>query len=133
LAQDIEKSEKSWKISPNNSSKWGNPINKISLVIQNTRKSLFKAHFEIVLKEFRNREQIKMQIGNQSNILEYKAPIYPNGATRDNLTSRIVPECNVLLTNHGVNAREPSRVSGHVARTTKIHEPCVLQASNLCQ
>jgi hypothetical protein len=39
------------KISMKNLSKWGNPRNKISLATQNTKKTLLKAHFEIVLKE----------------------------------------------------------------------------------
>jgi hypothetical protein len=67
-----------------------------------------------------------MQIGNQSNVLEIKALVHPNGATRDKLSSQIVPECDIVRTNHKVEARDPSSASGHVARTTGIHEPCVL-------
>jgi hypothetical protein len=51
LPQNTEKIQKSGKITMKNSSKWGNPTNKIFLVIQNTRKALLKAHFEIILKE----------------------------------------------------------------------------------
>jgi hypothetical protein len=48
-----------------------------------------------------------MQIRNQSNILENKALVHPNSATRNNLTSLLIPEWDVFLTNHGVEAGEP--------------------------
>jgi hypothetical protein len=48
---------------------------------------------------------------------------------RDNLISRLVPECDVFLTNHGVIAGEPFGASGHVAQTVGILEPRVLQTS----
>jgi 3-dehydroquinate dehydratase len=67
-----------------------------------------------------------MQVRNQSNILEYKTLIHSNGAMTDNLTSRLIPECDVFLTNHGVRAREPSRASSHVAGIARICEPRVL-------
>jgi hypothetical protein len=51
----------------------------------------------IVLKKLRNRKHIEMQIGNQGNILEHKALVHPNGATRDNLTSRLIPESGSTL------------------------------------
>jgi hypothetical protein len=56
-----------------------------------------------------------MKFRNQSNILEHKALVHPNGSMRDNLTSRLIVECDVLLTNHGVEAGEPFGASGHVA------------------
>jgi hypothetical protein len=67
-----------------------------------------------------------MKIRNKSNIIEHKALIHLNGVTRDNLTSLLIRECDVFLTNHGVEAREPSRAFGHVSQTTGIHEPRVL-------
>jgi 3-dehydroquinate dehydratase len=67
-----------------------------------------------------------MQIGNQCNILEHKAFVHSNGAMRDNLTSRFIPKSDVLFTDNGVKAREPSRISVHVAQVAKIYEPCVL-------
>jgi hypothetical protein len=76
--------------------------NKISLGIQNLRKAPLKVNFIVIFKELRNRKQIEMQIRVQSNILEYKALVHPNGATRDNLTSRLIPKCDVFLTSHGV-------------------------------
>ena len=72
-----------------------------------------------------------MQIRNQSNILEDKTLIHLNGAKRDNLTSRLIPECDVFLTNYGVEARELFVASSHVARTVGVDEPIVLQASIL--
>jgi hypothetical protein len=48
-----------------------------------------------------------MQIQNQSNILQDKALVDPNGPTRKHITFAIVPECDVLLALHGVEAREP--------------------------
>jgi hypothetical protein len=38
---------------------------------------------------------------------------------------------SVLLTNHGLEAGEATEASNHVARTTRIHEPRVLQVSIL--
>ena len=84
-----------------------NLTNKISLGIKNTRQAGLKAHFETVLKELRNRKQIEMQIQNQSNILQNKALVDPNGPTRHNLTFAIVPECDVLLALHGFEVGEP--------------------------
>jgi hypothetical protein len=52
---------------------------------------------------------------------------------RETTTSRLIPECDVFLTNHGVEAREIFGASGHVVRTAEIHEPHVLQASILHQ
>jgi hypothetical protein len=57
---------------------------------------------------------IKMKIVDQSNILENKTLVHYNGATRDNLTTSIVLESDVLLANHGVKAGETSSVFGHV-------------------
>ena len=108
-----------------------NLANKISLRIKNSRQAGLKAHFKAVLKELRNREQIEMQIRNQSNILQNKTLVDPNGPTRKHLTFAIVPEYDVLLTLHEVKAGEPFWISGHVARTSRINEPCVLQASIL--
>jgi hypothetical protein len=66
------------------------------LSIQNSRKALFKAHFIVILKELQNRKQIEMQIRNQSNILEENALVHSNGAMRDNLTSRLIPNVMYL-------------------------------------
>ena len=83
-------------------------------------------HFKAILKELRNRKQIEMQIWNQSNILQDKTLIDPNGPTRKHLTYAIVPECDVLLTLHGVEAGEPFWTFGHVAWIARINEPRVL-------
>jgi hypothetical protein len=87
LPKDIERGQKNVKnqleklVQMEKSSKQDLPLH------SKHKKVPFKAHFIIVLKELRNRMQIEMQVQNQSNILEHKALIYPNGATRDNLTS----------------------------------------------
>jgi hypothetical protein len=105
------------------------PLPSLPLSIQNSRKALFKVHFIVILKELQNRKQIELQIRNQSNILEDKTLIHSNGATINNLTSRHIPECDVFLTIHGVEAGEPFVASGHVAPIVGIHEPCVLYLS----
>ena len=74
-----------------------NLANKISLRIKNLRQAGLKAHFKAIPKELRNREQVKMQIWNQRNILENKTLINLNGSTGDHLTFAIVPECDVIL------------------------------------
>jgi hypothetical protein len=33
----------------------------------------------------------------------------------DNLTSRLIPECDVFLTNHGVEVGQPSEAFSHMA------------------
>jgi hypothetical protein len=43
------------------------------------------------LKELRNRKQVEMQVWNQSNILQDRTLIDPNGPTRKHLTFAIVP------------------------------------------
>jgi hypothetical protein len=48
-----------------------------------------------------------MQIQDQGNILQDKALVDLNGPTRKHLTFAIVPECDVLLTLHRVEAEEP--------------------------
>jgi hypothetical protein len=70
-----------------------------------------------------------MQIRNQSNILENKTLVHSNGAMRNYLTSRLIHECDVFLTNHRVETGEPFFASSHVTRTTRIHEPYVLPVS----
>jgi hypothetical protein len=115
-----------WKNNTENSTKRGNLANKIPTGIQNLRQALFKAHFLVIVKELQNWKQIEMQIRDQSNILENKAIVHSNGATRNNLTSWLIPECDVFLTNHGVEAGEPFWASSHVARTDGIHESRVL-------
>lgn len=47
------------------------------------------------------------------------------------LTPRLMPECDVFLTNHGVEVGKPFGALDHVARTIGIHEPRVFQASIL--
>jgi hypothetical protein len=73
------------KISSKNSTKWGDPTNKIPLGIQNMRKTPLKAHFIIVFKELRNTKQSEMQVQNKSNIHEHKA-----------LVTRMVPRETTL-------------------------------------
>jgi hypothetical protein len=48
-----------------------------------------------------------MQIRNQSNIFQDKTLVDLNGPTKKPLTFAIIPKCDVLLTLHGVEAREP--------------------------
>jgi hypothetical protein len=121
------------KISLKNLTKRGDPTNKIPIGIQNTRKISLKVHFIVILKELQNRKQIEVQIRNQSNILEDRALNHTNGAMRDRLSSRLIPECVLFLTDHKIEDGEPSRALSHVVRTAKIHEPCVLQTSVLHQ
>jgi len=85
--------------------KWDNLIDKISSRIKNSRQASLKAYFKAITKELQNRKQIKMQVQNQSNILENKTLVDPNGSTRDHLTFAIIP--NLLLALHGVKKGEP--------------------------
>jgi hypothetical protein len=111
--QTSRRARRMQKISTKNSTKRGNLTNKIPMSLQKMRKSLFKAHFIVILKELRNRKQIEMQVRNQSNILEDKTLFHSNGATRDNLTSRLIPECDVFLTIHRVEVGELFVASNH--------------------
>jgi hypothetical protein len=95
------------KINLKDTTKRNNLANKISLRVKNSRQAGLKAHFKAILKKLRNIKQIKMKIRDQSNILQDKALVNPNGPTRKHLTFAIVPKCDVLLTLHGVEAREP--------------------------
>jgi hypothetical protein len=70
------------KISSKDTTKRDNLAHKISLGIKNSRQAGLKAHFKAILKELQNRKQIEMQIRNQSNILQDKILVDPNGATR---------------------------------------------------
>ena len=54
-----------------------------------------------------------------------------NRTAGNDLTSRIVPEDDMLFGLHGVKAGEPLGVARHVARATRINQPHVLQASIL--
>jgi hypothetical protein len=95
------------KMSSKDMAKRDNLAHKVSLGIKNSRQAGLKVHFTAILKELRNRKQIEMQIQNQSNILQDKTLVDPNVPTRKHLTFAIVPECDVLLTLHGVKDREP--------------------------
>jgi hypothetical protein len=105
--QTSRRTERVRKISSKDTTKRDNLANKISLRVKNSRQAGLKAHFKATLKKLRNRKQIEMQIRDQSNILQDKALIDPNGPTRKHLTFVVVPECDVLLTLHGVEAGEP--------------------------
>jgi hypothetical protein len=126
LPTNVKKGQKNWKNGTKNSIKGGNLSNKIPTGIQNPRQAIFKAHFVFMLKELRNIKKIEMQVWDQGNILENKTLVHSNGARRDYLNSRRIPECDVLLTNHGAEAGDPFFASDHVARTTGIHEPSIL-------
>ena len=54
-----------------------------------------------------------------------------NSAKTTNSALTIVPKGDVFLDARGEEAGEPSVASGHVARAPGIHEPYVLQASDL--
>jgi hypothetical protein len=95
------------KICLKDMAKRDNLTNRISLRIKNSRQAGLKVYIKAILKELRNRKQIEMQIQNQNNILQDKSLIDPNGPMRKHLTFAIVPEYNVLLTMHGVEAGEP--------------------------
>jgi hypothetical protein len=119
------------KISLKVKTKKGNPTNKISLSIQNSRKgSLLKHTSKSSSRSYKSLSRLKCKFETKETSLRTE---HSNGATRDNLTSRLIPECDVFLTNHGVKAREPFGASGHVVQTDRIHEPRVLQASILHQ
>jgi len=79
------------EISSKDTAKRDNLANKISLRIKNSRQAGLKAHFKAIPKELRNREQVKMQIQNQRNILENKTLVNSNGSTRDHITLAIAP------------------------------------------
>jgi hypothetical protein len=104
------------KISLKNSTKRGNLTYKTPLSIQNLRTTLLKAHFKVILKELPNRKQIKMQIRNQSNILEDKTLVHLNRATSDNLTSRLIPNVIYSLRITG------SRLENHLLLLVMWHE-----------
>jgi hypothetical protein len=70
------------KISSKDMAKRDNLANKISLRVKNSRQAGLKAHFKAILK--------KLQ-----------------GPTRKHLTFVVVPECDVLLTLHVVEAGQP--------------------------
>jgi hypothetical protein len=53
-----------------------------------------------------------MQIRNQSKILVNKTLVHSNRATRENLTSRLILECDVFFNIHGVEGGEPFVASG---------------------
>ena len=95
------------KISSKDTTKRDNLANKISLRIKNSRQAGLNVHFKAVLKELQTKEQIEMQIRSQSNILQNKTLVDPNGPTRKHITFAIVPDCDVLLTLHGIEAGEP--------------------------
>ena len=77
------------EISSKDTTKRDNLANKISLRIKNLRQAGLKAHFKAIPKELRNRQQVKMQIRNQRNVLENKTLVNPNGFMRDHLTFAI--------------------------------------------
>jgi hypothetical protein len=131
--QTLGRTKRAREIGSKDTAKRKNLANKISMRIKNSTQAGLKTHLKSILKKLRNRKQIKMQIRNQSNILEKKALIDPHGPTRQHLTLAIVPESDVLFTYHGVEAGEPFGTSGHVARTSGVNEPRVLQASVLHQ
>jgi len=83
-------------------------------------------HFKIVLEELQDKKQVKMQIQNQSNNIENKTLVHPNGSTRNYLTFPIVPGSDVLFVLHGGEVGEQFRISGHVLWTAGVHDPCVL-------
>jgi hypothetical protein len=105
--QTSRRAERVRKISSKDMAKRNNLANKISLRVKNSRQTGLKANFKVILKKLRNRKQIELQIRDQSNILQDKTLIDPNGPTRKHLTFAIVLECDILLTLHGVEAGEP--------------------------
>jgi len=66
-----------------------------------------------------------MKILNQSNIFENEALINLDGPMSDYLTFVVIPECDVFLTMHRVEAGEPFGTSDNVARTSGVNEPYV--------
>src|SRR6185503_464759 len=74
-----------------------NPANQISSGIQNTRTALLEANLKPLIKKWRNREQIKTKIRNQSNLSHGEAIRNSNSTNTTYLSSSIIPEHNVLL------------------------------------
>src|SRR6185503_2596057 len=101
------------------------------LSIKNTTSTLLETNLKPFLEKLRNRNQIEPQIPHKSNFSQGKQRRKQNRADTQHLTLTVVPECDVLLGAHGVEAGEPSAVPCHVPRATGVHDPYVLQASIL--
>src|SRR6185312_1701176 len=84
-----------------------------------------------IIKKLRDRKQIKTKFVNQGNLSQGEVVRNPNSANSTYLSSAIIPEGDILFVLHRGEAGEPSVTSGHVARTTGVHEPYVLQASSV--
>jgi len=78
------------------------------------RSTSLKNHFIPILEKLRNRKKIETQILNKSNFPRGKMIRNANSANSTNLTLTIIPESDVLLGTHRVEAGEPSVASDHL-------------------
>src|SRR6185437_10533946 len=119
------------EIDQENSVTRNDPANQVSSRIQNSRTTLVEANFKPLIKKLRNREQIKTKIRNQNNLSQGEAIRNSNSANTTYLALTIIPKYDVFFVAHWGEAGEPFVIPGHMARTTGVHDPPVLQASNL--
>ena len=92
---------------------------------------MLEMHLKAIVKELRNRKQIKAKRIYKGNSLKHEVLTHLDGTFRHYLTFAIIPKSDVLLGHHRGKAGEPSVITGHVLRATGINEPRVLQASDL--
>jgi hypothetical protein len=79
-------------------------------------------------KNMRDRKYAVSQSIHKSDIIQGEAVIYLDDVGTMHLTLLVIPKSHILLVWQGSEAGEPFFISGHVSWTTRIHEPCVLQA-----
>src|SRR6185312_14420306 len=122
---------RSRKVNAKHTTKRNNAAHKIPSGIKNTRATSLETHLKPIIKKLRNREQIKTKFIDKSNLSQGEVIRNSNSANSTYLSSTVIPEGDVLFVLHRGEAGEPSVTSGHVARTTGVHEPYVLQASSV--
>ena len=111
--------------------KMNNAANKFPSGIKNPRATSLETYLIPIIKKLQNRKQIKTKFINKGNLSQGEVVRNPNSANSTYLSSAVIPEDDVLLVLRRGEAGEPSVTPGHVARTTGIHEPYVLQASSV--
>src|SRR6185312_199734 len=119
------------KVNAKDTTKRNNAANKSPSGIKNTRVASLETHLIPIIKKLRDRKQIKTKFINKSNLSQGEVVRNPNSANSTYLSSTVIPEDDVLLILRRGEAGEPSVTPGHVARTTGVHEPYVLQASSV--
>ena len=122
---------RSREVNAKHTTKRNNVANKIPSRIKNTRETSLETNLIPIIKKLQNRKQIKTKFINKGNLSQGEVVRNPNSANSTYLSSAVIPEDDVLLVLRRGEAGEPSVTPGHVARTTGVHEPYVLQASSV--